>query len=289
MSGVTTVVCTREEELHVQRVVKSARELGAVFVVDAGSSDRTQELAAAAGAIVVEHEWAGYSEQKNWALDHLPIETEWVLFLDADEFLTPALRDEIGVAIQRDDADGFWLPEMNIFMGRPLKHAWWYPAYQLRLFQREKGRFEQRKVHESVIVDGRLAFLKETLYHESLKGVDPYLERHLRYAQLEAEEMLRVRNGGRSGQREGRLFGSWPERRRFLKLRIWYRMPARPLVRFLWMYVVRRGFLDGRPGLVYCKLLAMYELLIDAKLAELTSTERAKDHPLVASAAEAKR
>jgi glycosyltransferase involved in cell wall biosynthesis len=283
--SVTTIVCTLDEELHVERVVASARELGPVFVVDAGSADRTQELARAAGAAVVEHEWVGYSQQKNWALENLPVATEWVLFLDADEFLTSQLRGEMERAVTRDDVDGFWLPEMNIFMGRPLAHAWWYPAYQLRLFRFGKGRFEQRKVHESVIVDGELAFLEETLYHESLKGLDPYVERHLRYAQLEAEEMLRVRREGTSGQRAGRLLGTWPERRRFLKLRVWYRMPARPLVRFLWMYVVKRGFLDGKPGLVYCKLLAMYELLIDAKLAELTPPARSPDHPLARAAA----
>ena len=283
---VSVVVATLNEELHVERVVRSARDLGPVYVVDAGSTDRTRQLAEAAGAHVVEHEWAGYAEQKNWALDNLPIETGWVLFLDADEFLTPALVAEIASVVTRDDVDGFYLPEMNVFMGRPLRHAWWYPAYQLRLFRSGKGRYEQRSVHESVIVDGRTDFLRETLYHESLKGIDAFVERHLRYARLEAEEMLRVRRDGFAGQRHGRLFGTWPERRRFLKLNVWYRVPARPLIRFFWLYVVRRGFLDGRPGLVYCSLLAAYEVFIDATLAELLQTEEEARATLASHGAE---
>lgn len=286
MSSVSVVVCTLDEELHIERLIHSVGDLGHVFVVDAGSEDRTRELAEAAGATVVVNPWAGYSAQKNWALDSLPLESEWLLFLDADEFLTPELRREISAAIRRTDVDGFWLPEMNIFMGRPLKHAWWYPAYQLRLFRRGNARYEDRRVHESVLLEGRADFLRETLYHESLKGLDAYVERHLRYASFEAEEMRRQREGGGDGQRRGRLLGSWPERRRYLKLNVWYRMPLRPLVRFVWLYVFKRGFLDGRPGLVYCKLLAMYELLIDAKLAELTPPARSSDHPLSGTVAE---
>jgi glycosyltransferase involved in cell wall biosynthesis len=274
MSGpVTVIVTTLDEELHIERIVRSARDLGPVYVVDAGSKDSTRAIAEAAGARVVGHEWAGYAEQKNWALDNLAIETEWILFLDADEFLTPELRAEIARAVTRDDVDGFYLPEMNIFMGRPLEHAWWYPAYQLRLFRVGKGRYEERSVHESVIVEGPKSFLRETLYHENLKGIDAFVERHLNYARLEAEEMLRVRRDGLAGQRHGRFFGTWPERRRFLKLNVWYRVPARPLIRFLWLYVVRRGFLDERPGFVYCSLLAAYEVLIDAKREELRQND----------------
>jgi glycosyltransferase involved in cell wall biosynthesis len=268
-TSVSVIVTALNEALHIERVIVSARELGPVYVVDAGSKDGTREIDKAAGAHVVDHEWSGYAEQKNWGLKNLAIETEWVLFLDADEFLTPTLVSEIATAVKRDDVDGFYLPEMNIFMGRPLQHAWWYPAYQLRLFRVGKGRYEVRSVHESVIVDGRTDFLHETLYHENLRGIDAFVERHLAYARLEAEEMLRFRRDGLAGQRRGHLFGTWPERRRFLKLNLWYRTPARPLIRFFWLYVVRRGFLDGRAGFVYCSLLAAYEVLIDAKRAEL--------------------
>ena len=269
MTEVTTVIATLDEEVHIGRCVRSIDDLGPIFVVDACSSDETAAVARSFGATVVQHEWKGYSDQKNWALGSLPISTEWVLFLDADEYLTPALIGEIRRCVAEERYDAFYIPRMNIFMGTVLRHAWWYPDHQLRLFRAARGRFETRAVHESVLIDGEAGFIESTLFHENLKGVDAFVARHLKYAGLEAHEMLRVRQGSSEGQRTGKLFGTWPERRRFLKLNVWYRIPGRPLIRFLWLYGVRRGFLDGKAGRVYCSLLASYEALIDAKLAEL--------------------
>jgi glycosyltransferase involved in cell wall biosynthesis len=267
---VTTVIPTLDERIHVVRSVESALPLGPAFVVDSGSSDGTRELAESAGASVVEHAWEGFAAQKNWALGHLPIETEWVLMLDADEFLTDRLRAEIiAVLSGPDTVDGYLVPRWNIFMGRLLKHAWWYPDYQLRLFRRGAGRFEQRSVHEHVIVTGNVGILAEASYHENLKGIDAFIRRHERYAALEADEIGRHRHRDRRGRRAGRLLGSKQERRRALKMDVWYRLPARPLLRFIWMFIVRRGFLDGREGLIYCELISAYEAMIDAKLLEL--------------------
>jgi glycosyltransferase involved in cell wall biosynthesis len=262
------IIPTLDEELHIERAIASATELGPVYVIDCGSSDGTEELALQAGAAVYKHPWEGYAAQKNWALKSLPITTPWVLFLDADEMITPAGRREIESVITEGAFEGFYVPRQNIFLGRVLKHAWWYPDYTLRLFRREKGRFEARLVHESVLLDGRAGFLKEALLHENLKGIDAFIWRHLRYATLEAEEMHKWRNGVVHDQRRGSLVGSWPERRRALKTRVWYRLPGRPAIRFFWMYFIKRGFLDGQQGLIYSQLLAAHEALIDAKLLE---------------------
>jgi glycosyltransferase involved in cell wall biosynthesis len=269
MSGISIVIPTLDEELHVVRAVNSASSLGQVYVLDSGSSDRTRELAEEAGAKVSEHAWSGYATQKNWALANLGIESEWVLFLDADEYLSRELREEILDATTSEKFDGFYVPRQNIFLGRVLCHAWWYPDYQLRLFRVARGRYEDRLVHEHVLLDGEAGFLKQPIMHENLKGIDAFLERHLRYAEFEAAEMLRVRSNNLGGQRRGRFFGTWPERRRALKLHVWYRVPGRPAIRFLWMYLVKRGFLDGKQGRVYCQLLAVEEALINAKLLEL--------------------
>jgi glycosyltransferase involved in cell wall biosynthesis/uncharacterized protein YbaR (Trm112 family) len=273
VTAITTIIPAFHEELHIERVVNSALGLGPVLVVDAGSCDRTQELACAAGGRVVEHAWAGYSEQKNWALNSIPIETDWVLFLDADEWVTQELAAEIRSALAETTADGYWIPRANFFLGRRLRHAWWYPDYQLRLFRPNRGRYESRLVHEHVLLDGHEGFLKQPLMHENLKGNDEFLRRHERYAQLEAREILNERLGANSGQRRGNFLGTWPERRRALKIHVWYRVPARPLIRFLWMYVVKRGFLDGRPGFIYSRLLASYEAMIDSKLRELMGNQ----------------
>ena len=268
LPNLVVVIPTLDEELHIGRAARSAFRLGHVIVVDCGSSDGTRRLATELGTEVVQHAWAGYSAQKNWALTHIAGRFDWVLFLDADEWIPDDLAAEIRVAVG-STLDGFHLPRRNVFEGRVLRHAWWYPDYQLRLFRTARGRFEDRLVHEHGIVEGRAGFLKSPLMHENLKGLDDFIRRHARYADLEAQEMLNVRSGGGQAHRSGRLFGSWPERRRFLKTRIWYRMPFRPAIRFFWMFVIKRGFLDGRPGLVYCQLIAAYEAMIDAKLLEL--------------------
>jgi glycosyltransferase involved in cell wall biosynthesis len=267
-SEITVIVSARDEALHIRRCIESARELGPVFVVDSGSLDDTIEIARACGAEVVDHAWEGYAAQKNWALDNLLEKDGWVLFLDADEYLTPPLREEMLASVSGRDEVGFYVARRNIFLGRPLRHAWWYPDYQMRLFRSKHARFEDRAVHEHVIVNGPEGFLHEPLVHENLKGIDAFVRRHLLYAALEAEEIARARRGENEGQRQGRFFGTWPERRRALKTSVWYRMPGRPLVRFVWMYLVKRGFLDGRQGLVYSQLLASYEVLINAKLCE---------------------
>jgi glycosyltransferase involved in cell wall biosynthesis len=279
MSDISIIIPTLDEELHIARAVSSALPLGSVVVLDGASRDRTREVARDAGARVVEHVWSGYAKQKNWALANVGIEGEWVLFLDADEYLTPALRDEIAAATTSGTADGYYIPRRNVFLGRLLRHAWWYPDYQLRLFRAAKGRYEDRLVHEHVLLDGETAFLKEAIMHENLKGIDAFVERHLRYAAFEAAEMRRVRSGQLGDQRPGRFLGSWPDRRRALKLHVWYRLPGRPAIRFLWMYLVKRGFLDGKQGRIYCELLAAHEALIDAKLLELELEQGEGEQP----------
>jgi glycosyltransferase involved in cell wall biosynthesis/uncharacterized protein YbaR (Trm112 family) len=265
---IVVVIPTLDEEMHVARAVQSALRLGHVLVVDSGSADATRQIAGNLGCEVIEHPWEGYAAQKNWALEQVADRFRWVLFLDADEWISDALAQEVRSALTSARI-GFQIPRRNIFQGRMLRHAWWYPDYQLRLFRTDRGRFEDRLVHEHVIVDGETGFLRSPLMHENLKGIEAFVRRHTRYADLEAQEMLRVRDTRSRTAASGRPFGSWPERRRWLKLTVWYRMPFRPAIRFLWMFVVKRGFLDGRQGLVYCQLLAAYEAMIDARLLEL--------------------
>jgi glycosyltransferase involved in cell wall biosynthesis len=263
-AGITVIIPTRNEAKHVRRCVASARPLGRVIVVDCGSTDGTQRIAREHGAEVLSHAWAGYAAQKNWALDTLAITTPWVLFLDADEFLTAATAAAIRRAAAHGAADGYLIPRAYVFLGKRLRHAWWYPDYQLRLLRRGHGRFEERRVHEHVIVDGRTATIDAPIMHENLNGLSAFVERHNRYSDLEVEELL----APALRRKPGSLRGSWADRRRALKDRVWFRVPMRPLVRFLWLYVARRGFLDGRRGLLFCQLIAMYDFMIDAKLTE---------------------
>lgn len=265
------VIPTLDEERHIARAIESVHGLGDVLVVDSLSGDRTVEIAERLGATCVRHAWEGYAAQKNWALDELGLSTDWVFFLDADEYFTPELRAEVQSIVDDDStaAAGYYVPRRNIFAGRVLRHAWWYPDHQLRLFRVGRGRFEHRLVHEHVLLNGEAGFLDQPLMHENLKSLEEFRRRHQKYAALEAEEILKSRRGEAGGQRPGRFFGTWPERRRALKTRVWYRLPARPAIRFAWMFLAKRGFLDGRAGFLYSRLLAQYERQINAKLREL--------------------
>ena len=263
MASILTIVPALDEEVHIERCVSSALGLGPVVVVDGGSGDATVQLAEEAGASVLEREWTGYASQKNWALDMVDGEAEWILFLDADEYLTPQARDAVRAAAGSAQADGYYVARRYVFLGRRLDHAYWYPDYQLRLFRSGRGRFEERRVHEHLVVDGRVAESSIDLVHENLKGISDYVGKLNRYADLEAQEILRPAGALRPGS----LRGGWPERRRALK-RVWLRMRGRAVLRFLWLYVVKRGFLDGRPGLIFCGLIAVHDFLIEAKVAE---------------------
>lgn len=263
MSSITTIIPTKDEAIHIARATRSALPLGPVWVVDAESADDTATVARVAGAQVVIQAWLGHANQKNWALDHLPIQTEWVLFLDADEYLEPESLVALSAATRSDSIDGYYLARRNFFLGRELRHAWWYPDYQLRLFRRGTARYEEREVHEHMRVDGCVAELDVSIVHENKKGIEAFLERHNRYSSQEAREILNPS----PEQLAGSVRGGWAARRRLLK-RIWLRMPARPILRFCWLYVVRRGFLDGRPGLLYSALIASYDLMIIAKVEE---------------------
>jgi hypothetical protein len=223
-----------------------------------------QTFAAAHGARVVEHAWEGHAGQKNWALASLPIATEWVLFLDADEYLTAENVAEMRDAVQRPAISGYELARRYIFLGKELKHAWWYPDYQLRLFRRAGARCEDVQVHEHMIVPGTAEPLRHAIMHDNLKGLSAFVDRHNRYSDLEAAELARPA----ANRKQGSFRGTWSERRRALKDRVWFRVPMRPLARFAWLYFVKRGFLDGRRGLLFCYLIATYEFLIDVKLME---------------------
>lgn len=265
MNEISTIIPTLDEELHIHRAVRSARALGPVWVVDCGSSDRTVQIASSAGARIVEQPWLGHARQKNWCLDHLPLSTPWVMFLDADEYLPDDLQCALREATSDPRVRAWYVPRRNVFMGRDLRHAWWYPDYQLRLFVMGEARYEDREVHEHMSTRAVTGYLKTPLIHENLKGIDAFLERHVRYARAEAAEILGAR--ARPTFTVRNLLDR-SQRRRLLKARVWHRMPFRPLVRFSWLFLIRRGFLDGCQGLIYCQLLAAYESMVDAYVLE---------------------
>jgi glycosyltransferase involved in cell wall biosynthesis len=244
-----------------------------VFVLDSGSTDRTREVAEEIGATVVPHPWEGHARQKNWALDHLPLEAPWTMFLDADEVVTSALRDEITRTCQADPntvADGFYVNRYFVFMGQRIRHCGYFPSWNLRLFKRGRARYEDRPVHEQMILQGRAGYLNGLLHHEDRRGLEHYIAKHNRYSTLEAESTFRVLSEGRDGgEVQPSMFGSSVERGRFLRNKVLPHLPAKWLFRFLYMYVVKLGVMDGLTGLRFCLFISTHEFFADLKLREL--------------------
>ena len=242
----SVVVVTRDEEERIRACLESVAWADELIVIDAESQDKTATIARELTDHVVVRPWPGYAAQKNVGLEMA--RGAWILSLDADEVVSPDLREEIEAVVQRDGPrDGYEVPRRNIFWGRWVRHGGLYPDWQLRLFRRGRGRFGERAVHESVCVDGEVGRLSGHLEHRSYRDVADFVARADRYAALAADDWLA----------QGRRVHAWD-------------LAVRPLGRFLGMYVLGRGFLDGSRGFLLAVLYAYYVLIRSVKVWERT-------------------
>jgi putative colanic acid biosynthesis acetyltransferase WcaF len=197
--------------------------------------------------------------------------------LDSDLPITPELREEIFALTARPPEQvreaGFYVNRYLIFMGQRIRHCGYFPSWNLRLFKRGMARYEDRPVHEHMIVNGPEGYLRGLMEHEDRRGLEYYIAKHNRYSTLEAEAIF---HGDRQGQShlQPALFGGAIQRRRYLKTKIYPKLPARGAGRFFWMYLLELGFLDGRAGLRLCLLISAYELFTSLKLRELRRRAR---------------
>jgi len=268
----SVLVPTLDEELNLPDCLDSLQWADEVFVVDSFSKDRTLEIARARGAHVVQHAFESYSRQKNWALDNLPFRNEWVLIVDADERVTPELRCEVEQVLASNTAafEGYYVNRRFIFLGTWVRHAGWYPSWNLRLFRHRLGRYDDREVHEHIVLNGGVGYLRNDLLHFDKRGLEAYIARHNHYSTLEAAARLKAeRNTADRARLPVSLLASPVQRKRFVRERIWPSVPFKPLALFVYMYVLRRGFLDGRAGLALCVFHAFQEFMVGLKLAEL--------------------
>ena len=266
------IILTHDEELNLPNALASVTGWAAdVWVVDSHSTDQTAAVARAWGAQVVTHAFSGYAAQRTWALRTLPFRHEWVLFLDADESVTPELRDELRrrLSAPLGDVAGFYVKRRFIFLGRWLRHGGYYPVWLLRIMRHRLARCEERGVDEHLLVDGPTARLEHDLLHEDRRPLARWVERHTRYAALAAADLVRR---APAESVTPRLRGGDPaERSRWWYERVYRRTPlgVRALAYFTYRYVLRGGFLDGREGFIYYVLQALwYRVLIDAHVLE---------------------
>ncbi|MGI0491103.1 glycosyltransferase family 2 protein [Alkalinema pantanalense CENA528] len=278
---VSVLIPARNEEANLPACLQSVSRADEVFVVDSQSSDRSVEIAESYGAQVVQFQFNGrYPKKKNWSLDNLPFRNPWVLIVDCDERITPELWDEIAEAIQNPAFQGYYLNRKVFFLGKWIRYGGKYPDWNLRLFQHAQGRYENlgtegmrntgdNEVHEHVVLQGEVGYLKHDMLHIDFRDIYHWLERHNRYSNWEAQVYYNLRNGkDEAGTIGANLFGGAVQRKRFLK-KIWVRLPFRPFLRFILFYILRLGFLDGQAGYTYGRLLSQYEYQIGVKLFEL--------------------
>jgi glycosyltransferase involved in cell wall biosynthesis len=293
---ISVVVPVLNEEKNLHYCLSSVRFCDEAFVVDSGSKDRTGDVAARFGAKVVQFDYKpGGPRKKNWSLDNLPFRNEWVLLIDADERITPSLEQEMRrLFAEGPQSEGYYLNRMHFFLGRWLRYGGNFPSWNLRLLKRNAGRYERLgteelssagdvEVHEHIVVKGEAGYLREPMLHEDFKDLSHFIERHNRYSSWDARMRERLAAGdGAVDSIKARLFGAPVERKRFLK-KVWLRLPCKPLMRFLYMYFFRLGFLDGRAGFIYSAFKAVQEFHIGAKQYEASLVRR--DEPTASRAA----
>lgn len=277
-ASLTIVILTFDEEKNLGVALRSLEGLGvAIFVIDSGSSDGTVEIAQAAGCTVVNHPFETHAKQVNWALDNLPIASDWVMRLDADERLTPELVAELleKLAFLPSDVNGLMLKRRVYFWGRWIRHGGYYPTWLLRIWRRGTARCEDRDMDEHMLIDhGWIVHLDNDIIDENHKGLGFWIDKHNRYADKEVAALRRE-----SVEATPNRAGAETARKRFLKNSLYARSPRffRAFLYWFYRYFILLGVLDGGAGLVFHFLQGFwYRFLVDAKLeeADITRVEK---------------
>jgi glycosyltransferase involved in cell wall biosynthesis len=284
--AISIIIPIKNEASNLPRCLASVRWADEIWVIDSRSADGSVAIVTAEGNLrtgtglgsthFVQFEFSGtWPKKKNWALENLPLKNTWAFILDADEELPPEAEVEIDLIVRDSNHpfDGYWINRRFMFMGKWLKYAY-YPNWNLRLFRHRLGRYEKltdidtasgdNEVHEHVIVKGKTARLQSEINHYAFPSVDIFVEKHNRYSNWEAR-VLAANQRSRSASALQSSSVGWRRR-----LKTWSRhLPFRPSLRFAYVYIWQRGFLDGREGYYFARLHATYELLCLAKEWEL--------------------
>ncbi len=275
-SDITAIILTKNEEIHIERCIRSVQTIcSEVLVVDSFSTDRTCEIASAMGVRVVQHDFINQAQQFNWAIDNLPINTEWIWRVDADEYIELRLAEGIVEVLKRCAANvnGIYVNKKIIYLGKSLLHGGWYPAQQIKLIRKGHGRSENKPMDEHlVVIDGITTSVDADQTDENLNTLTWWIEKHNKYADREVLNMLSMEYGLDDETSKGvepKFCGNGAERKRWFKLK-YAHLPLywRPFLNFFYRYIIRLGFLDGNHRW-YVLQCFWYRYLVDAKIYEL--------------------
>ncbi len=282
----TIVILAHNEARHLARCIASVGHLGArIVVVDSGSTDDSTAIAETSGARVLRHGWTNYAQQFNWALDQIGPATAgtWLMRLDADEVISPRLAASLADFFANPPSDpaisGVTIDRCIHFLGRRIRWGGMYPTRVIRVWRAGRGRVENRWMDEHVVVDGKVMHLRGDIADINLNSIGWWITKHNGYATREAIDQLQLDTAAAI---TGNM-GQHARRKRWMKDNLYARLPLglRPLLYFLYRYVVRLGFLDGWQGLAFHGLQGLwYRFLVDAKIAEIRSLMRVRGHDL---------
>lgn len=270
MLDITTIILTLNEETHIRRCIDNAFKVSKkVYVVDSFSTDSTCEIAREMGAIVIQHSFVNQAQQFQWALENCIIDTGWMLRLDADEYLTDELIDELSSKLPSlpENVTGCYLPRRVFFMGKMLRHGLFRKVRLLRLWRTGSVRMDQQWMDEKcVLTKGSSIQMKNSFVDHNLKGLGDFTTRHNNYSNREAFEVVNKKFNILE------VNGTGPFSSRNKKKALYYKLPRflRAYMYFFVRYFILFGFLDGRRGYIWLKLQAYwYRLLVDSKLYEM--------------------
>jgi glycosyltransferase involved in cell wall biosynthesis len=268
---ISVIILTYNEEINLPDCLLSLHGLNAnIFIVDSGSTDNTLNIAKQNHCHVTYHPFLNYAAQRNWAFDHLCIQTKWTLCLDADERLTEELVNEINSIIYKNDNEinGYLLCKRTVFMKKWIKYGGQYPSYHLRLFRTGKGRCESREYDQHFVVKGKIGRLKNDYMDVIGTDLSTWTLRHVRWADMEIKEVFQK---NMENQIKPFIFGNPIERKRFFRTYLYEKTPLflRAFLFWFYVYFIRFGFLDGRSGLIFHTLRCFwFRFLVDAKFYE---------------------
>lgn len=273
---VTVLIATKNEERNITDCLESVQFAEQVLVIDSQSTDRTKEISEQAGAEVHEFRYeGGWPKKRNWALENLDIRNEWVLILDADERISPMLRNEIEVSIKDASVNGYYTQWKFIFLGKWMKHSWSH-GWMLRLFRKGMASYEDlgmrtqggwdAEVHENIVSNGPCKRLKHPLDHESNQDLSFWIRKQNEFSDWNAAR--RITQLKQPLPPISGILSSDPVKRRKLLKALFIRLPGKPLLMFIFLFFVKRGFLDGMEGYYFCKLRAIHEFNIGVKVFE---------------------
>jgi glycosyltransferase involved in cell wall biosynthesis len=264
---VTVLVLAKNEAKNLPRCLGSVAWARQVIVVDSGSDDATVAITKGCGAQVVEEPWRGFSRQRQFALTMPEVSHDWIFFVDADEWVSADLAEEVATAVETTEIVAFRLRFRLVFEGRWIRHCGWYGgAWLTRLMRRDAASFDLDNWVDRPRIEGRIGELRNDIVDEDLKGLAAWLHKHVGYAELEAERR-RTRPPLRHVLRDWRSLrqtDTRPLSRAVLKDLVFPWVPAKPLGMFFYMYVVRLGFLDGLTGLRFCFFHAWFQATVNA-------------------------